>query len=70
MYYILRLKETDSGRTGKSKNYQYSLEREADDTPPERFVREPLARGPTKGSIVDIDKMVEEYYRLLDWRNG
>jgi aldehyde:ferredoxin oxidoreductase len=35
-----------------------------EDTLPERFVKEPLTRGPTKGSLVDIDKMVNEYHKL------
>ena len=35
-----------------------------DDTLPERFLKEPLQEGPTKGSTVDIEKMVGEYYRL------
>lgn len=38
-----------------------------DDTLPERFLIEPLKRGPTKGSVVDIDKMIAEYYMLHDW---
>jgi aldehyde:ferredoxin oxidoreductase len=46
-------------------NKKFGLKRE-DDTLPERFVLEPLTRGPTKGSIVDIDKMVSEYYSLHD----
>lgn len=40
----------------------------ADDTLPERFLKEPLKRGPTKGSTVDIDKMVDEYYQMHDWK--
>lgn len=35
-----------------------------EETLPERFVKEPLQEGPTAGSTVDIDKMVEEYQRL------
>lgn len=35
-----------------------------DDTLPERFVKEPLKEGPTKGSTVDIARMVDEYYRI------
>ncbi len=34
------------------------------DTLPERFLKEPLTKGPTKGSVVDIKKMVDEYHRL------
>ena len=36
------------------------------DTLPERFIKEPLKEGPTKGSVVDIERMVKEYYQLHD----
>jgi aldehyde:ferredoxin oxidoreductase len=39
----------------------------ADDILPERFLKEPLQRGPTRGSTVDIARMVDEYYRLHGW---
>ncbi|MFO8110700.1 MAG: hypothetical protein R6U17_09335 [Thermoplasmata archaeon] len=39
------------------------------DTLPDRFTKEPLKNGPTKGSVVNIEKMVEEYRRLHDLRN-
>jgi len=38
-----------------------------DDTLPERFQKEPLTRGPTKGSTVNIQKMVDEYYKIHKW---
>jgi aldehyde:ferredoxin oxidoreductase len=38
-----------------------------DDTLPERFLKEPLSQGPTKGETVDIQKMVDEYYRIHGW---
>ncbi len=47
-------------------NKKFGLERK-DDTLPERFLKQPLSRGPTKGSIVNIDKMVNEYYRTHYW---
>jgi aldehyde:ferredoxin oxidoreductase len=37
------------------------------DTLPERFTDEPLEEGPSKGSVVDIEKMVQEYYRIKGW---
>lgn len=37
------------------------------DTLPKRFVEEPLKEGPTKGSVIHIDKMVKEYYRIKGW---
>ena len=44
-------------------NLKFGLKKE-DDTLPERFSTEPLLEGPTQGSIVDINKMVDEYYKL------
>ena len=40
-----------------------------DDTLPERFQKEPLTKGPTKGATVDIEKMVDEYYKIHDWED-
>jgi len=44
-------------------NKKFGLKRE-DDTLPERFQKEPLKHGPTKGQVVNIRKMVDEYYCL------
>lgn len=49
-----------------SLNLKFGLTREQD-TLPERFRREPLSSGPTKGATVNIKKMVDEYYRLHGW---
>jgi aldehyde:ferredoxin oxidoreductase len=35
---------------------------------PDRFGSESLKRGPTKDSTVDIDRMVDEYYKLHNWK--
>ena len=40
-----------------------------DDTLPERFQKEPLTQGPTKGETVDIQKMVDEYYKIHKWED-
>jgi len=40
-----------------------------DDTLPERFQKEPLTKGPTKGATVDIQKMVDEYYKIHEWKD-
>ncbi|MFC2157174.1 aldehyde ferredoxin oxidoreductase family protein [Acidobacteriota bacterium] len=48
-------------------NRQFGLTRE-DDSLPERFRKESLKRGPTRGATVNIDKMVDEYYRLHKWK--
>jgi aldehyde:ferredoxin oxidoreductase len=47
-------------------NQKFGVKKE-DHTLPERFQKEPLKEGPTKGSTVDIQKMVDEYYKLHDW---
>jgi aldehyde:ferredoxin oxidoreductase len=39
-----------------------------DDTLPDRFLKEPLEEGPSRGSTVDIARMVGEYYRLHGWK--
>lgn len=39
-----------------------------DDTLPERFQKEPLPEGPSKGSTVDIQRMVNEYYKIHEWK--
>jgi aldehyde:ferredoxin oxidoreductase len=44
-------------------NKKFGLKKEAD-TLPERFLKEPLTKGPTRGSVVNIKKMVDEYNRL------
>ncbi|UCE14431.1 MAG: aldehyde ferredoxin oxidoreductase family protein [Candidatus Heimdallarchaeota archaeon] len=44
-------------------NKKFGLKRQ-DDTLPDRFRKEPLLEGPTSGSIVDIEKMVDQYYQL------
>jgi aldehyde:ferredoxin oxidoreductase len=49
-------------------NQKFGITRE-DDTLPDRFVKEPLSRGPTKGSTINIDCLVEEYYQLHQWEN-
>jgi aldehyde:ferredoxin oxidoreductase len=49
-------------------NKKFGVKRE-DDTLPERFQKEPLTVGPTKGSTVDIQRMVEEYYKIHKWED-
>jgi aldehyde:ferredoxin oxidoreductase len=56
----------DSVNLQRRLNEKFGISRR-DDTLPIRFIKEPLQRGPTKGSTVDIDRMVEEYYILHDW---
>jgi len=47
-------------------NQKFGVTRQ-DDSLPDRFQSEPLRQGPTKGSTVNIKKMVDEYYRIHGW---
>ena len=49
-------------------NKKLGVKRE-DDTLPERFQNEPLTEGPTKGSTVDIKRMVDEYRKIHKWED-
>lgn len=40
------------------------------DTLSPRMLNEPLPEGPAKGRVVDLDKMLPEYYAYRDWPNG
>ncbi|MGB9890169.1 MAG: aldehyde ferredoxin oxidoreductase family protein, partial [Anaerolineae bacterium] len=43
----------------------------ADDTLPPRMLYEPMPEGPAKGHVVELDRMLPEYYRLRGWdENG
>ncbi|MEM4309045.1 MAG: aldehyde ferredoxin oxidoreductase family protein [Thermoplasmata archaeon] len=38
---------------------------------PERFLKEPLPDGPSKGQVVNLEMMLKEYYQLRNWsENG
>jgi aldehyde:ferredoxin oxidoreductase len=37
------------------------------DTLPKRFAHEPLREGPSKGQVVPVDRMVQEYYKAKGW---
>lgn len=39
----------------------------ADDTLPERLLKEPIPDGPAKGKVVELDKMLKEYYEVRGW---
>ncbi len=39
----------------------------AQDTLPERNLRQPLADGPARGQVVELDPMLDEYYALMGW---
>jgi len=38
-----------------------------DDTLPPRLLKEPMPDGPHKGRVVELDKMLPEYYKLRGW---
>ncbi|MDI3480553.1 MAG: aldehyde:ferredoxin oxidoreductase [Tepidanaerobacteraceae bacterium] len=38
-----------------------------DDTLPLRLLKEPLPSGPAKGKVVELDKMLPEYYKVRGW---
>lgn len=40
------------------------------DTLPERYMKEPLPGGPGKGEVINIEKMLDEYYALRGWDAG
>ena len=47
-------------------NARYGMTKK-DDTLPKRLLLEPLPDGGCKGSVVELDRMLPEYYRLRGW---
>ena len=41
-----------------------------DDNLPERFLTEPMSQGPSKGQVVNLDLMLDEYYEARGWDKG
>ncbi|MHA1686829.1 MAG: aldehyde ferredoxin oxidoreductase family protein [Candidatus Heimdallarchaeaceae archaeon] len=41
-----------------------------DDTLPKRLLKEAMPEGPAKGHVVELDKMLEEYYKVRGWSDG
>lgn len=39
----------------------------SDDYLPERFLTEPLERGPVKGQVVEMDRLLDDYYYMRGW---
>jgi len=46
----------------------YGIGRE-EDTLPQRFLTEPMPAGPSVGQVVELDKMMDEYYQINGWGN-
>ncbi|MHA1590096.1 MAG: aldehyde ferredoxin oxidoreductase family protein [Candidatus Njordarchaeales archaeon] len=40
------------------------------DVLPARLVKEPMPEGPAKGHVVELEKMLEEYYKERNWKDG
>lgn len=40
-----------------------------DDTLPPRILKEPIKSGPSKGEIEELDKMLDDYYKVRGWDN-
>ncbi len=38
-----------------------------DDSLPDRFTKEPMPSGPSKGHVCNLDQMLDEYYNLRGW---
>lgn len=38
-----------------------------DDTLPERLLKEPMPEGPSKGHVVELRKLLEDYYKVRGW---
>jgi len=47
-------------------NIEFGMD-SSQDTLPKRFIRQPLKQGPTRGSVINIHKLVKEYYRIKGW---
>lgn len=55
---IVNLERAFNVREGFSRN---------DDTLPERFLREPVPRQPSKGQVFELDKLLDDYYTARGW---
>jgi aldehyde:ferredoxin oxidoreductase len=47
-------------------NVREGLDRRAD-VLPERLLKEKLASGPSQGHVVELEQMLEDYYRIRGW---
>ncbi len=47
-------------------SYKFGATRQ-DDSLPEKFLKEPIPYGPSQGSVVNLDAMLQEYYSLMEW---
>ncbi|MDP2968911.1 MAG: aldehyde ferredoxin oxidoreductase family protein [Deltaproteobacteria bacterium] len=56
----------DQINTDRKMNIEFGMD-PSQDTLPKRFVQDPLKEGPSQGSVIHIDRMVKEYYRIKGW---
>ncbi len=47
-------------------NVQLGFNRK-NDTIPDRFLKEPMPKGKSKGQTVDLDSLLDDYYEVMDW---
>jgi len=47
-------------------NIKIGLSRK-EDSLPNKFLQEPIPKGPSKGQTVDLNSMLDEYYKLMGW---
>jgi aldehyde:ferredoxin oxidoreductase len=52
--------------TDRKMNLEFGMDPSLD-TLPKRFVQQPLEEGATAGSVINIEKMVKEYYKIKGW---
>jgi aldehyde:ferredoxin oxidoreductase len=41
-----------------------------DDTLPDRLLKTPMPEGPVKGHVAELEKMLDEYYKIRGWEDG
>jgi aldehyde:ferredoxin oxidoreductase len=57
---------TEVGQIERDFNIREGLTSQ-DDTLPPRFIDKPIPDGPAKGTTIDINKLVRDYYREKGW---
>ncbi len=60
---------TEIGQVERDFNLREGLEPH-EDTLPARFTDHPIPDGPSKGTTIDIQRMVDDYYREKGWTSG
>lgn len=57
---IINLERMYNVRLGYSRN---------EDTLPARFLKEPMSKGESKGQIVDLESLLDEFYEVMGWNS-